>query len=142
MEYQDVTLAGIKENRPDLFAALQEDMAQGEAAKQAAAQLKALRAENDRAQGRKPGPRLQEAIEGELKAAKLDPTNKTACSDTFLAQLREAKDEPTRKALIEDRVKLVVSTGTRNVGPITTAPGTGGAVAADPVAFRRSLMGG
>ena len=141
MEYQDVTLAGIKENRPDLVAALQEDLAQGEAARQAAADLKALRAENAALKAESQARVLQEAIESELTAAKLDLADKTACSDAFLGQLRAVPDAAARKVLIEDRA-AAVKLRAGNVGPITAGAAAAGAPAAtDPVKFRMSLLG-
>jgi hypothetical protein len=142
MDYKEISLAELRKERPDLLTALQEDLAQGEAAKKSAADLKTLQEELSTLKAEKTARVLQETIDGELKAAKLDTANKTAVSELWLGQLREAKDADARKALIEDRVKLVAqAAGSRNVGPVTTAPGSGGGVAKDAVSFARSLRG-
>ena len=50
---------------------------------------------------------LQEAIAGELKAAGLDPANKTQVSEIFLEELTATADAARRKAKIDDRKALV-----------------------------------
>ena len=64
---------------------------------------------------------LQEAIAGELKAAGLDPANKTHCSQVFLEDLHATADPVRRKAKIDDRKALVGGAGTV-VAPSTGSP--------------------
>ena len=120
MDLKTLTLSTLKAERPDLLAALQEDLTQGEAAKQAAAEQKVLQEELTTLRAEKASRVLQEAIDGELRAAKIDPTDKVSCSPAFLKTLQEAKDSDARKLLIEDRTTILSrGSATRHVGPVT-----------------------
>jgi hypothetical protein len=142
MELKDLTLADLKQERPDLLTALQEDLAPGDAAKAAANQLKTLQEELTALTAEKQARVLQETIEGELRAAKFDPADKTAVSDVFWGLLREAKDADARKRIIDDRAKTLQEARTRtHTGPVTTAPAGTGGVPTDPREFRRRLVG-
>ena len=63
---------------------------------------------------------MQEAIAGELKAAGLDPADKTQLSEVFLEDLHATADPARRKAKIDDRKQLVLSRGA--VAPTTGSP--------------------
>ncbi len=100
MDWKDIDLDGLKQNRPELLTALQESFEKGDELKAIQEELKTLKAE-------KADRELQEAIAGELTAAGLDPANKTHCSEVFLEDLRTTADAARRKAKIDDRKALV-----------------------------------
>ena len=119
MQWKDIDLDGIKANRPELLAALQEssERTSGEKSdqwKSLEEELKTLRAE-------KAARELQEAIAGELQAAGLDPANKRHCSPIFLEDLQATGEAVQRKAKIDDRKALVAASKT------TAVPTTGAA---------------
>jgi hypothetical protein len=96
MDYKEMTLDDLKKNRPDLVGALQESLEATNGQKSLQEEVVALRAE-------KATRELKEAIDGELKAAKLDTADKAICSEVFLESLLREPDSSKRKALIEDR---------------------------------------
>ncbi len=71
------------------------------------ARIKTLKRRSTATRPRRPRRALQEAIAGELKAAGLDPANKTQCSQVFLEDLAATADPARRKAKIDDRKQLV-----------------------------------
>jgi hypothetical protein len=125
MNWSEITVDTLKANRPDLLPVLQESIETSAAAKKAAADaaatLKTLQEENATLKAEKQTRVLQEAIEGELKAAKIDPADKVACSPAFRKTLQEAKDAEARKLLIEDRTTILSRVPpARSYGPVTT----------------------
>jgi hypothetical protein len=100
MDWKDIDLDGIKANRPELLAALQESFEKGDELKALQEELKTLREE-------KKARELKEAIAGELKTAGLDPANRAHCSEVFLEDLTATADPAKRKAKIDDRKALV-----------------------------------
>ncbi len=110
MDWKDITIESLKEHCGDLVAKLTgtdeiskltgevKTLKESVAAKDA--ELAAIRAkEAEQAKTL--------AIAEELKAAKLDASDKTACSDVLMEQLRAAPDAAARKRLIEDRVAVL-----------------------------------
>ncbi len=81
MDWKDIDIDGLNQ-RPDLMTGLQESL---DAASMA--ELTALRTEKARRL-------LQESIVAELKAAGLDPANKTAVSEVFMEDLTATTDMP------------------------------------------------
>ena len=71
------------------------------------AQIKTAQEALDGYKAKEAAAALQEAIAGELKAAGLDPANKSHCSQVFLEDLAATIDPARRKALVEDRKQLV-----------------------------------
>ncbi len=119
MDWKDVTIESLKENRKDLVEVLtgtdaasklqaeikalkEADAAKDKLLKDAADKLAAIEAE-------KAATAREAKIAEELKAAGLNPEDKVAVSEVFMANLKAA-DDAARKALIEDRVAMV---GTR-----------------------------
>jgi len=111
MDWKDIDLDGLKKNRPELLTALQESLDKGDELKTLQEELKTLKQE-------KAARELQEAIAGELKAAGLDPANKTQSSDVFLEDLAATADAGKRAAKIADRKQLVAS----SPAPFSPAP--------------------
>ena len=114
MDWKDIDLDGLKQNRPELLTTLQESLEKSD-------ELNALQEELNTLRAERAARELQEAIAGELKTAGLDPTNKTQCSQVFLEDLSATADPVTRKAKIDDRKALVVATRTI-VTPTTGSP--------------------
>jgi len=127
MEWKDVTLEQLRENRKDLVEVLTgtdatsklnaevKTLTEAVAAKDAEA--KTLKEELATIKAQEAELAKSNAISEELKAAKLDVADKAACSETFMEQLKAASDADARKRLIEDRVTLVKSI---KRSPITT----------------------
>lgn len=95
----DITLEAVKA-KPEIIAALLKEERESAAVKQVAADLKALKEENDRLKAEKNAALVEGEIATALTEAKLPDYLVT---DVFKTQLREAKDADARKALIEDR---------------------------------------
>jgi hypothetical protein len=103
MEIKDLTLEGLRKERPDLIKAVQAEIEES-------AEMTALKAENTRL---KDAQELRENEDKErkhkemvaelLKEAKLP---EKVVTDTFKAQLEEAKDKAAVEALIADRKLL------------------------------------
>lgn len=109
MEWKDISVEALKEHRQDLVATLTDSAAQAELAaaktalKEAQDALAAVQAE-------KAEQAKALAITEEIQAAKLNPADKRAVSDLFLAQLKAAPDAAVRKQLLEERVALLAVT--------------------------------
>ena len=103
MEFKDITIAGLRENRADLVEAITKDIAESE-------EIKAIREENktlkDEAQLREKAD--AERDRKELVATKLKESElpDAVITDVFKEQLADAKDEAAIDALIEDRKGL------------------------------------
>ncbi len=121
---REITVDWLKANRPDLLPALRESLTPSEAEKKAAAdaanQIKTLQEELAALKAEEARRVLQETIEAELKAARLDPADTVACSEPFLAALRTTPDAAARKLLIEDRIAVRTKAPARNIGPVTS----------------------
>jgi hypothetical protein len=125
MDLSQLTLQELRESRDDLVQTIlteaDEGRPEGARIKTLEAQIKGLQesleaykaAETDRA--------LQEAVAAELKAAGLDPADKTHCSQVFLEDLHATADPVRRKAKIDDRRQLAGMAGTV-VAPSTGSP--------------------
>jgi hypothetical protein len=122
MEWKDVTVESLRENRKDLV----ESLANTEATTQLTAEIATLKesivakdAEVTSVKEQLAAAQTKEAeaakslaIIEELKAAKLDAK---LCTAVFMEQLKSAADQSARARLIEDRAtlaKLIVPTGT------------------------------
>ena len=115
MEIKDLTLEGLRKDRPDLVKSIETLIAEG-------AEIKALRANNvkmkDEAELReKADAKAAHAvlIEKKLKDSKL---HEDVITETFKGQLVEAKDEKAIDALIEDRKELAEKR--KKTGPRST----------------------
>lgn len=129
MDFKDLTVESLKANRPDLVAVLVPDAALRDqvkalteqlAAKETAAQEVANKLALIEAEKAKQAKTI--AVAEELKAAKLDASDKLAVSDAFMEVLMAAPDEAARKRLIEDRVAVFV--GRRPAGSGSAPMGT------------------
>ena len=103
MEFKDLTLATLRENRADLVADITKDIAEGEEHKALVAENKKLK---DEAQLREKADAKRDhadLVATKLKEAKLPDS---VITDVFKEQLAEAKDEAAIDALIEDRQGL------------------------------------
>ena len=124
MEFKDLTLASLKEKRPDLVKdltesvtrAVQESLKDGDATKaleakvtEAEAATKKLTEENDALKVKDAERERQEMITAKLAKAELP---ETAVTDQFKEQLGAAKDEAALDALIADRKALIESVST------------------------------
>ncbi|MEE8551463.1 MAG: hypothetical protein V3T08_09460 [Gemmatimonadota bacterium] len=128
MDTKDLTLASLKEQRPDLVKSLtesvteavQDNLKDGEATKalevkvtEAETKAKGLAEENDGLKVKEAERERQSMIDGKLKEAELP---ETAITDHFKEQLKAAKDEAAVDAVIADRKALVESVSTTD-GP-------------------------
>ena len=120
MDSKDMTLANLKEQRPDLVESLteavQESLKDGEATKaleakvtEAEKKAKDLAEENDVLKVKDAERERQSMVDEKLKAAELP---ETAITDHFKEQLKGAKDEAAVDAVIADRKALVESVST------------------------------
>jgi len=132
MEWKEVTLEGLKENRKDLVEVLtgtdatsklqaenktlleQLDSKEKEL-KESADKLSAIEAKEAEA-----AKKL--AIAEELKASELDATNQIVVSPAFMSMLEAAADMDARKALIEDRKAMTKSLRETRKAPAASAP--------------------
>ena len=114
MDWKDIDIPGLKANRPEIVATLQESLDPAERQ-----ELTALRAE-------KAARTLQESIDADLRAAGLDPANKTAVSQVFMEDLVATADQAKRQAKIADRRALYASghgaNNPRGAEPISSMP--------------------
>ena len=112
VEWTEVTEATLRTNCPDVAKTIAEkaiaEHLGSEAAKGKDAEFKALTEQLDAYKGKEALAAKTAKIDAELTEAKLP---KELVSDLFRQQLVEAKDEPARKALIEDRRKLAPAGG-------------------------------
>ena len=108
-----LTLDDLRTARPDLVAAVQESLENGDELRRLRETVHALQTEQTARQ-------LDEAIAGQLRAAGLDPANKLHCSAVFLEELRGTAEAAQRQAKIDDRRALVAA-----ARPASSAPTTG-----------------
>lgn len=151
MEWKDITVASLQENRKDLYEQITGTDAVSKLneqikslTEQVAAKDVALKDANDKLaanEQERAKQALTIAINEELKAAKLDPSNKTLVSEAFLSQLYVAPDASARKVLIEDRLALVKLTESRNPQTPPFAPVGGTAQPGTPAKTRDEFMG-
>lgn len=132
IEIKDLTEAMLKEQRPDLFAKITgtdevsklagelKSIKEGLAAKDKA--HADLKAENDTLKADAAKAALSEAISGELKAAKIDVSNKTICPDAMIAQLRECATPDARKPIIEYMAMAQKTFGSKGSGSMGVVP--------------------
>jgi hypothetical protein len=116
MDWKDITAESLKEHRKDLVDALtgRDELTKAslelKAAKEAvAAKDAALKEATDKlsaVEAEKAAQAKALAIAEELKAAKIDTSNKTLVSDAFMATLNAAPDAAARDVLIKDRVAV------------------------------------
>ena len=108
VEFNQLTEAELRANRPDLLKAVAEqalaEHADSEAVKATDAEMKSLKEEVKTLKEEKTKGEQAAAIDKELSEAKLPAV---AISEIFKAQLHAAADPDARKALIEDRRKIV-----------------------------------
>lgn len=102
MSLETVTLESLKAERPDLLECLRSELAEGEQAKQQAAELKALKEELDQLKAEKALAEEREKVNQLIAEAKLPEATVT---DIFCEQVLVA-DPDRRAALIEDRKVL------------------------------------
>ncbi len=125
MDLSKLTLQELRESRDDLVQTIltEADATRSghpEKIKALEAHIKTLQEALDGYQAAEARRALQEAIAGELKAAGLDPADKTQLSEVFLEDLHATADPVRRKAKIDDRKQLVLSRSA--VAPTTGSP--------------------
>lgn len=103
MEIKDLTLEGLRKDRPDLVRSIETEIAEG-------AEMKALKADNvrmkDEAELREKEDKKtahKALVQKKLTDSKL---HEDVITETFRGQLNEAKDEKVIDALIDDRKEL------------------------------------
>ncbi|MGA2257761.1 MAG: hypothetical protein ABSG53_24120 [Thermoguttaceae bacterium] len=110
MDLSKLTIQELRESRDDLVKVIlteaDEGHAEGARIKDLEAKITTLQETIDGYKAADAKRALQEAIAGELKAAGLDPQNKTQCSEIFLEDLHGCADPTKRKAKIDDRKQL------------------------------------
>jgi hypothetical protein len=129
MEWTDITESTLRDNRPDIVAKMtgQDDISKlraevatlTEAVASRDAKLKQASDELRQAATEKAEQAKAITISEELKAAKLDATDKVVVSPAFMDTLSAAPDATARKRIIEDRVAVIGSRSTNTPG---TAP--------------------
>ncbi len=107
MDLSKLTLQELRQSRDDLVQAILTEADDGQRSKALEAQIKTLQEALDGYQAAEISRALQESIADELKAAGLDPADKTHCSQVFLEDLHATADPLRRKAMIDDRKQLV-----------------------------------
>jgi len=126
MDLSQLTLQELRESRDDLVKQI---LTEADATRSTGyperivsleAQIKTLEGTIDGYQAKEAKAALQEAIAGELKAAGLDPANKTHCSEVFLEDLAATADAAKRAAKIVDRKQLV---GAAKLAPVVPTTG-------------------
>jgi hypothetical protein len=126
MDLSQLTLQELRQSRDDLVQTIlteaEEGRSEGARVKTLEAQIKTLQESLDGYQAAEAQRALQAAIAGELKAAGLDPADKTHCSAVFLEDLHATADPARRKAKIDDRKSLVHGTRTGSPAPSTGLP--------------------
>ncbi len=108
MEWSDITLASLRENRKDLADALAEPLMKAkeesriatEALEALRTQYKAVTDKLAEAEAEKARQAARLAIAEELKAAKVDPDNKAVCTEAIMEQLLAARDAEARRPII------------------------------------------
>jgi hypothetical protein len=117
VEYTDLTIKTLEENRKDLVESLRDTatatklseeiktLKETLATKETEATTLKAELETIKAQEAKTAKTL--AISNELKAANLDASKPEVVSAVFMEMLEIATDEAARKRLIEDRQKLL-----------------------------------
>jgi len=121
MEWTDITVESLKEHRNDLVEVLTGTDKTSQMAKDLQEAQNALKETNEKLEAIEAEKAEQTktiAITEELKAAKLDASDKTVVSEAFMGLLKSAQDATARKVLIEDRVALLASRGTRASAPL------------------------
>jgi hypothetical protein len=113
-----LTLDDLRSRRPDLVAAMQESLDRPRSGDDN--ELRRLREALHALRTEQAARQMDEAIDGELRAAGLDPMNRVHCSEVFLEDLRGTADAARRQAKIDDRRALVVA-----ARPMSAAPTTG-----------------
>lgn len=106
LDLKEATLDQLKQHRPDLFDSIKTELAEGDAAKAKDAEITELKAKLAEAQQAQAIAKHRETVMGELKEAKLDEP-----SEPFMGVLLAEQDATKRKALIDDRKKLVEAAG-------------------------------
>jgi hypothetical protein len=114
MNWNEIDLDGLKQNRPELLTALQESLEHSDTLAALQEELKTLKEE-------KIARELEESIAGQLKAAGLDEANKLHVSEVFLEDLKGTADAARRKAKIDDR-RALVGMAKSAVTPTTGSP--------------------
>jgi len=110
IELEDLTVEQLREHRGDLVAKLTGTDETSKLSAQVAKlteDLKAVTQERDTFKTKESEHAKTLAIMEELKAVKLDASDKVAVSESFMAQLKIAPDAAGRKQLIEDRMSLL-----------------------------------
>ena len=97
MDLSKLTLQELRESRDDLIKAILTEADEGKQIVSLETQIKTLQEAVDSYKAADAKRALQEAIAGELKAAGLDPANKTQCSEIFLEDLHATADVAKRQ---------------------------------------------
>jgi hypothetical protein len=100
IDLKEATADQLKKERPDLFKLIERELAEATDVKAKDAEIADLKKKLQEAEEKEAAAAHREKVAGELKEAKLDEPG-------LLAE----QDAEKRKALIEDRVKLVEAAG-------------------------------
>jgi predicted RNase H-like nuclease (RuvC/YqgF family) len=106
IDLKEATADQLKKERPDLFKLIERELAEATDVKAKDAEIADLKKKLQEAEEKEAAAAHREKVAGELKEAKLDEPG-----DVFLGVLLAEQDAEKRKALIEDRVKLVEAAG-------------------------------
>ena len=127
---KEATAAQLKEQRPDLLDSLRAELAEADDAKAVKAENAELKAKLAEAEKRDNDAQHREAVKAELAEAKLDDV-----PETFLGVLLAEGDVEKRKALIDDRRKLIEAAGKAGKPKSAPAGSSGGTGDDDGGAF-------
>ena len=110
MDYKDITLATLRENRADLVKSIKKEIAESEEQKKLVAENKELKDKVQLAEKADAERARATLVATKLKKAELPDS---VITDVFKEQLAEAKDEAAIDALIEDRKGLAKNQKTK-----------------------------
>ena len=108
MEYKNLTLATLRENRADLVKSIKKEIAESEEQKKLVAENKELKDKVQLQEKADAEREREDLVATKLKGAELP---EAVITDVFKEQLAEAKDEAAIDALIEDRKGLAKPKG-------------------------------
>jgi hypothetical protein len=135
LSLQEATIDQLREQRPDLLESIQADLSEADAVKAKDAEIAALKAKLQEAADRDAAAKHKETVLAELSEAKLDNPG-----DVFLGVLLAESDAAKRKALIDDRKKLVESVGKSEPPRSEFAGAAGGGDEGKPYRGRKSWV--
>lgn len=137
LSLQEATFDQIKAKRPDLIELMKADLSEAEAIKAKDAEIADLKAKLKEATDREAAAKHRETVLAEVKAAGLGDH----ASEVFLSALLNESDETRRKALIDDRKKLIeTNRSTGRPKSDFAEPGAGGSDYGGPKTWIRRAV--